>query len=203
MLLPFTGPIGLNDLRLFLATEVGDSSALTSSLSLNSSVARYSAGKHSGTISIEDLRDKYAGEIRAPSFSPAPLSIYTANVASVGSNGGLSVSLSRAGKLTIRSNTYNGTTVTAHINNVQMPGFYGDDVIQKNCAVSVTRNSWNGEGSCTGSYSYTPSTGWATIGFSLSFLGNAVAEASYTLSVQDLLNPANNISFTTTLRLTP
>ena len=203
MLLPFTGPIGLNDLRLFLATEVGDSSALTSSLSLNSSVARYSAGKHSGTISIEDLRDKYAGEIRAPSFSPAPLSIYTANVASVGSNGGLSVSLSRAGKLTIRSNTYNGTTVTAHINNVQMPGFYGADVIQKNCRVTITRNSWNGVGGSFNGYTYTPALGWETAGFSLSFLGNAVAEASYTLSVQDLLNPANNISFTTTLRLTP
>ena len=203
MLFPSTGPIGLNDFRLFLATEGGDASALTSPVSLNSSVARYSSGKHSGTISIGDLSNKYAGDIRAPSFSPAPSTLYTANVASVGSNGGLSVSLSRAGKLTIRSHTYNGTTVTAYMNDVQMPGFYGADVIQKNCAVFVGRNSWNGVGDCPGSYSYTPEVGWVTIGFSLTFLGNATAEVTYTLSVQDLLNPANNISFTTTLRLTP
>ena len=203
MLFPSTGPIGLNELRLFLAAEVGDASALTSPMSLNSSVARYSSGKHSGTISVGDLIDKYAGEIRAPSFSPAPSTIYTADVASVGSNGGLSVSLSRAGKLTIRSHTYNGTTVTEYMNDVQMPGFYGADVIQKNCAVFVGRDSWNGVGECPNSYSYTPAAGWGTVGFSLTFLGNTAAEATYTLSVQDLLNPANNISFTTTLRLTP
>ena len=203
MLFPISGPVGLNDLRTFLATEVGDSSALSSPMSLNSSVARYSSGKHSGAISIDDLRDKYAGEIRAPSFSPAPLSLYTADVASIGSNGGLSVSLSRAGKLTIRSHTYTGTTVTTYMNDVQMPGFYGTDVIQKNCAVFVGLNSWNGVGEHPNSYSYTPSVGWGNVGFTLTFLGNAIAEASYTLSVQDLLNPANNISFTTTLRLTP
>ena len=203
MLFPISGPVGLNDLRTFLATEVGDSSALTSSISLNSTVARYTSGKHSGAISLGDLSDKFAGEIRAPLFSPAPAALYTADVASVGSNGGLSVSLSRAGKLTIRSHTYNGTTVTAYLNDVQMPGFYGNDVIQKNCAVFVGLNSWNGVGECTNSYSYTPAVGWGTIGFSLSFLGNATAEATYTLSVQDLLNLSNNISFTTTLRLTP
>ena len=203
MLFRYYDPISLNELRAFLASETGDSAAQFSPISLNSAAARYTAGKHTGSVSLDDFRGKYACFIRAPSFSPAPAVLYTESLPNVGSNGGISVSLSRGGKLTIRSHTYTGANVAVYINDVQMPGFYGADVLQKNCAVSVVRNSWNGVGECPNNYSYTPAVGWATVGFSLSFLGNATAEATYTLSVQDLLNPTNNISFTTTLRLTP
>lgn len=203
MLFPYSGPITLNDLRAFLVSETGDSAAQFSPISLNSAAARYTAGKPTGSVSLDDFRGKNACLIRAPSFSPAPAALYAESLPNVGSNGGISVLLSWGGKLTIRSSTYTGEDVVVYINNVQMPGLYGADVLQKNCVVSVTRNSWNGVGDCTNSYSYTPSTGWATVGFSLSFLGTATAEANYTLAIQDLLNPANDISFTTTLRLTP
>lgn len=203
MLFPYYAPIVLNELRAFLASETGDNAAQFSPISLNSAAARYTAGKPTGSVSLDDFRGKYACLIRAPSFSPAPAALYAESFSTVGSKGGILVSLSRGGELTIRSYTYTGENVVVYINNVQMPGLYGADVLQKNCVVSVTRNSWNGVGACANSYSYTPSIGWATAGFSLSFLGNATAEANYTLAIQDLLNPANNISFTTTLRLTP
>ena len=203
MIFPFSGPIELNELRTFLANEVGDSSALSSPISLNSSAARYTAGKHSGVISLDDFRGKSACEIRSPALPVSPAALYQESLPNVGSNGGISVTLTRDGILTIHSHRYDGTPVAGYINNKRINGVYGADVIQKNCAVSVVRNSWNGVGECTNSYVYTPAVGWATVGFSLSFLGNATAEVTYTLSVQDLLNSSNNISFTTTLRLTP
>ena len=203
MLFPHIGPIELNELRAFLVNEVGDNTALFSPISLNSPTARYTSGKHSGVISLGDFRDKIACEIRSPALPISPAAMYQESLSNVGSNGGISVSLTRAGRLTIQSHLYTGTPVVEYISNMRLSGVYGADVIQKNCSVTITRNSWNGVGDCTGSYTYTPALGWDTAGFSLSFLGTATAEATYTMSVQDLLNPANNISFTTTLRLTP
>ena len=199
----WSGPLSLklfNDFRYLVLGE--DVSALTAPISLTSSIVRYTTGVLSGAVSIDDCRGKVIGFINSPAW-PAPIeSTYVATLAGVGSNGGLIVEITREGKLTIAGVLSNGFRFP-YINAAQISGVWGTDVLHKSCRISVIRNSWNGVGACTNSYSYTPSIGWAAVGVMLSFLGNAMAEANYTIVIQDLLNPANNISFTTTLRLTP
>jgi len=202
MLLPASGALSINLLRDFMYSEAGDAAAYSKAVSLNDPVARYTANKASGAISFSDLYGKYVNLMGAINLGGIFTSVYTVNTAAVGYMGGIRLTLDYNGNLTMRSFLSSNAPVTEYVV-TKMANCYGTQVLKNNCRITCTRNSWNGAGAVTGGFVQEKGSAWASVGFSLLNLEDIFAEASYTLTIEDLTTPGNTTSFTIILRLTP